>query len=849
MCSTNEKLDQIENLEQLKGANCELEAHVFERGNQFMMTGESTLNLDPSSTGTITIPLVRLDAKVHFRVVAGTIAGGNSYDVTFIPESWRLVNAPIFINIFPKVEQNLFTSSANNFFTTEWNAFDQIGGSYQGEFSFYALENRQSPRQEIPNNGTLAEQYALRAKQEKLPTGTPGNVENGEFIYAPQYGTFVEIKGVVSYDSGGGAVIYTDVTYLVHLGFANNDPNDFSLIRNSEYIYTVTINSVNSILLEVEQSGQEPQPSAEGTVVMANNVVQLDAYYSNIVLNFPLVAVDNHLKWSVSTPFSSIDEEDLALDYQWVLFRVNKTSSNNYTNNLRSYPGDSQKYSTTPTVVSYISDLNSNNDKLLDVDQLIVLLKESKTRKAAGQSTLFDNSNNIKVTAFVNEFYYERDPINPTNPKPTSYPNDFWKEFVNQPDRILNILSSSQISSDGKSMEAVALHSIRQAAIKSIYNQYSTENFSAWGTQQVQDHTKYQYDKKRSVSVVKGQITYLNNENGRESYLRMHQFFKNGDNWSSYINAPFGATTTTPAVQSYNLTNEYNYARWKCMQLNRDNNGDGKVDIGEVRWYLASIDQLRGIWMGEPALKPESRLHILPTWSESESWYASSTITDRSSTVLIAGYDIPTILWSAEGASDGLITGITGGADGTNVKYRCVRNLGMNDASYTGSGRDIKVAAPQPYATITGSTIDLSKMHPQAIRQNPQPYELSTHHERSATNKPWVKFEIASSTTLHNNTTKSWIEINTLLDNGTQICPLGWRAPTQRELTVMRHLQPGSGWTAANSFSRSSFSFNPLGGQRFGFSVEGKSNKAEKLYLINGTGQKGGVRCIREIYD
>ena len=316
--------------------------------------------------------------------------------------------------------------------------------------------------------------------------------------------------------------------------------------------------------------------------------------------------------------------------------------------------------------------------------------------------------------------------------------------------------------------------------------------------------------------------------------------------WGTFVNAPFKATATTPAVTAVNMQSDYNYAKWQCLRRNRDNNGDGTIDVGEVRWYLASIDQLRGIWVGEPSLNADARLYKYSDWSAANQlnqWYGSSTVPTRSGTNA-SSYDNSQVLWSSEGASDGPLNSITGGYAGTNVKYRCVRNLGLNDASSTGSGRTLAVTAPDLHVTYNSSNrvIDMSRMNSQAIRGYTQLTDLPAHHERSADNKPWWKFQIATSTT---GSTYTWPSANTAINNGTRICPVGWRAPNQRELVVMLTLVKASGWTQTNSFSRTSFSFNP--GTRYGFAVSASGNSATMLYMINSGTEQGGFRCVRDV--
>lgn len=63
------------------------------------------------------------------------------------------------------------------------------------------------------------------------------------------------------------------------------------------------------------------------------------------------------------------------------------------------------------------------------------------------------------------------------------------------------------------------------------------------------------------------------------------------------------------------------------MQRNRDLNGNGKIDPDEVRWYMAAIDQLSDLWIGENSFDAEARLFKGSTWEED--WYVSSTVPQR----------------------------------------------------------------------------------------------------------------------------------------------------------------------------------------------------------------------------
>ena len=64
--------------------------------------------------------------------------------------------------------------------------------------------------------------------------------------------------------------------------------------------------------------------------------------------------------------------------------------------------------------------------------------------------------------------------------------------------------------------------------------------------------------------------------------------FTTGVQWSKYMN--YEVDNDTPQLQS-----NYQYMRYACLTRNRDNDGDGKIDRNEVRWYLASINKLLGL--------------------------------------------------------------------------------------------------------------------------------------------------------------------------------------------------------------------------------------------------------------
>lgn len=202
------------------------------------------------------------------------------------------------------------------YFTTEEMPFEttERDDNYlytSGGFVFYMPENRKTPKQAISGEGlSAAEQYALREEREHKNTGDytdkPGQqFENGDFAYAPANATYVEMSGTLSYKDDKGNTVNADVTFTVHLGYADGNPNDYDTRRNTRYIYTVTLRGINDIRLEVESDGEENEqrPGYEGNVIFSQDgLYELDAHYDRelITINRSMVPT---MTWGVQTAF------------------------------------------------------------------------------------------------------------------------------------------------------------------------------------------------------------------------------------------------------------------------------------------------------------------------------------------------------------------------------------------------------------------------------------------------------------------------------------------------------------------------------------------------------------------
>ena len=812
---SHQALNQITHWEQLQTTTIQLRQQTTARGSSFVMTGvlenrkgeEQWLNsntLHEIESGAHTIRLKRIDAKVRFHIQ--TTPG-----VTFDPESWQIINLPSSTTLQPQ----LAPTGTKEFFQSQPAPFEDKGM----EFSYYQLDNHQHPQKLIDTNRENA--YQQREKQHKHPVTTntykPGqSVENGDFKYAPQQGTYVLLKGQLTYIDSSNRTIVADVSYRIHLGYSNKNPNDYAVIRNTAYLYKLVIQSAESILIEVN-TGIEKEPGTAGHITRGNEVITVDSHYSTRTITFHYDDI-NYLSWRVNTPFRTGTREELFNtphegDSDWVLFLVNGAEQDPYQGGYiyvdyyRTFPGEKHRLASNATVQEIAINARSTNQKLMTATQLVHLLGYYKLM---ADDLFFDNNKEFKVTAYIQEFYYDTDPV-------TGQKDDqLWKRFVNVPERTLTFYNHTQFSPDGESSVNQALVSIRQHAIQTHYNRSSTALQTAWGTESLVETGPLPFEVIPKHS--NGTRYYDSPSNGRKNTLELLKDAHQGGFWNTFIN-----------FHEHTLDPKYQAAKYACLLRNRDNNGDGKIDTEEIRWYLASINQLTDLWLGDPSLSRGAKLDQ-PNTQENQ-WYVSSTV-DKNK--LLSSFNNPMVLWSSEGSSTGYLSEAKKQPAFTNnVHYRCVRNLGipLNQPD----------KEPQDIVQIKGNTIDLSHLDQRSIRNYTQKRELPPHHERSADNRPWTSFEVLdSSIGLFN--LEGWSYLQEQMNRGVSICPKGYRSPNQRELALMQS-RLHTGWSNYAHFSRTYYSKENWRGYMV-------NRNGERLHLTNQPNsllERGNVRCVRDL--
>lgn len=897
----------------LKNFTAFLNQKIVTRNGYFPMSGKiSDITISDSNNATsgrtnITgkVMLTRIDAKVRFVFKTGNTPDAQGQTIkSFEPRQWKVVNVPRTgyilprpnedcVNVAPNTAKEDYSKYAAGFFDTEFVNFEDFPKSGTSGFSFYMMENRQTPKKALAG-------YQDRSRAQKLASGlnekctVTYSLDGQEisrdmrmFEYANDFSTYVVVTGYVEMElvnDKAGKVLGGDVQYIIHLGDWGKNIADFNTERNTSYTYTVTVNSVNNIRVEVETSKgavsdvKENQPGASGQISIAKEEIALcDCHYVSKTISFHLtnffnnsdISKDNcivdELTWAVKTPFGEGEprteggvDVTSGLDYKWVHFRLNKqdAAGKYYTDKRRKYTPRTMK-----TKIEWQENMEDDgtpglagfhNDGIMDVAQLCAFIKNEVHKYLDNPaSSAFDNLEStdlslpkISLTVFVDEYYYEEDPIT------FEKKSDLWKKFVNAEDRKLHILCNSEKSKDLESSSTGSVVTIQQRSIQCIYNTDPSYTVlqTAWGVEN-QDEYDGRWDKYWRVTSGgnRGNDKRLNGlynscKEWELSPAGTSNAFTTGVQWSKYMD--YEVENDTPQLQS-----DYQYMRYACMTRNRDNNGDGKIDRNEVRWYLASINQLLGLYVGGTILNSNTRLYNkIPEDRQSDErikWQQHVV----SSTAFNSESNNPTMLWAEEGTSTShFYHNWAPDIQGTGI--RCVRNLGYidgkNDESYSIDKEfdDYITAEKQGDGSYIFTCTHLNE---KALRYYTSK-ELILSDERSLENSLYKKFQ--SYPTSNTFTAQSFTVFNEKVDEeiaagrGNPYCPEGYRTPSQIEAAIMRYYIDN--WGNNNTFTRTYWSFGPLGSNskfvddKYGFSVQGTNITVNKKDL-------GEVRCVRDI--
>lgn len=722
--------------------------------------------------------------------------------------------------------------------------------------------------------------------------------------------------------------------------------NNYDVCRNTHYTYNVTITGVESMRVEVQEDRKETRPGVEGDVIKAGGeVVDLDSHYGRAKFSLTRGDIQAGLSWAISTPFqrglkvfdrSNYTEDklengtvvsdarslspdqvenlqtDITLnDYRWVQFAINQEcvlketgkpvptsafakypgyeaySSTNLNNKAPAFGGKGYHYDGSTAIYS-------QDVVLYDVNQLLnhLFIEANKSDSqlfldADGNVSQADDAE-VTITAYIDEYVYKYNPNDVYYKIPdeevTSDELLLWKKVVNGENRMLHIcVEGAQYSPDGNTSWAESVITFSQRPIYTFYDPDSDVS-TAWGTEFKNESEDAEDGTDKNLpatsSALNG-ITWNKDNNtfddGRKNTLEVLRQLTNLK-WTDvlYLNdGDYGR-----------LKDKYKSVWFACLGRNRDLNGDNIVQLDEIRWYLASVDQLTDIFIAEAAV-PNAKLYSQNATSASvplehviSSTYHTITTTgewgNRSTTMK------PWIIWAEEGASRGVYDDSGDDADYPHT-YRCLRNLGLslktidskvNDYVKSSEESTRTVTIGRETVTYTERTIDLSRLEPNTLRAALTGGILPQNKERDDNDRPYRKFAVLVSTNgddglyPQNSSGQAW-SWNSLYagETITNPCPEGYRAPNLRELMLMYTTYPTlfeEEFYTTNNYKyslylcKTGFSFNGWGGYqdtnnnptRPGFIyIYDINNKSGNLKLLDSgeANQKGKVRCVRDV--
>lgn len=877
------ELDAIGTLEDFKKLTVPALKSVT-RGNYMLMSGMSVEDISGAEGASTTLKLTlnRIDAKVYVELVSSP-ADKTWKNFSFKPRTWRVLRVPKQSRLvsFEHETHGGPWDEIGSEGPSEWDAEPLEGDTEKGyfdtreyefanfnpyeedntlmyrggNFSFYMPENREVAIASVTD-------YAERERRN----------EDRSFKNANPNSTYLEITGFISYTytttNNDGAsetkVVNADVTFYVHLGSTSvsegvtGNVNDYDTRQNGSYRYKITVAGVESIKVEVEnQEGidDKTRPGYEGHIVESSELVVVDAHYETRLISLNVADIDENLTWGVYTRFSDggiysgtgAPGEGLK-DYKWIKFAINKHFGVSDNSRFK-YPGDPSYDDDPDLTMAKIEE----TPHLLDIHQLVKYLKEKEANITISE---LETDGKIYITAFVDEYLYTSDPEGKIT---SETPQLFWKKCVDTDDRQMHILKPAGeniYSHDKHSSDIPSIITFTQKSIRTIYNKNADDEVlkTAWGMETTSDWSE---DVSASARLQPGTVSAgSSTRDGRANCLK---WMENND-WDDFVD-----------FDNNDLLDDYKNAAYACLMRNRDEDGNGIIDKKEVKWYLAAIDQLTDIFIGQNALNSASRLYPqAPEDREDKTyWHYTSSSADGSN---------PWVLWAEEGASRGSFDD-SRGKNGDYYSYRCIRNLGVDDESdyVIEDIQDIIfIDEDEPKDASDNYTLNLSRMNPKSLRNYTSSPIPAGEDENSVWSLPYEMFEVSAETRPEPDLDWDWkVEdwnIKYFVDfknarnwsfyqNNEEDCPDGYRAPNLRELLIMSTRLPKESWPAyvveegfghprveskAMYISKTAFSMcgvSPYTDSREGFIYDAES---DKIFLQNNKNEIGYLRCIKD---
>lgn len=732
------------------------------------------------------LKLFKVFSKNKLTIETGNDAAGNA--ISFDPDYMEIHNVPKTVALLPDG-----TTDASDFETFERVVLDE---KY---LNFYLPENLQSK-----NKKNTISVWNDREKNTYSDAGK-------SFVNAPDNATYLVVHG--RYRAGDHV---GNVAYTIHLGDfgISGRIDNFDVCRNYSYEYTLKINGVNNFIAEAKKEGNgtsaKDDPGSEGIVIKttAAGMLHADCHYEARVMKFNKDEVKGHIdnnfgyilkihtifgeseclivtgdgvyeatqyyldksSGKVPKPLTTFNTDGTLADPSRLLVGGAGEADFNWVHFVKNTGADpSSPPSNSPGCLITSNHTKQNvcaypgTDKTMSVFQFLKKLYVAASTDNANDG-FFDSDGNVYVTCFIDENYYaDRE----------------WTKYANQTDsRRLYIANDFQLSKDGKSSYAEAKYVIEQ---NSIWTFYRLDNsLKPYGVETISEEEEIE-----NFSVnYSGYSSYQDNWNG---YTVASKYYKDNS-----LYTPGNAIKVRSAGPSDPAKQDlYTDAYRACMSRNRDENGNGNIDADEVKWYLATVDQYKGLWIGESVLPTDAKLFqpVESNWVKLNEKYVTSS-NDGLKLWHFFTASTQAVFWPEEGASTS-----PWGADWSKAsKVRCVRTLESN----SDGRKDPDVFYDAPVKNADGSydiTLRVNKGAGRDFQSGPVPCTLE--RGEATQNKVSRKFRVDSGnlagTFNRAQITSSATSPDVLVKEDADVCwnnkngsaDKPWRVPNQKELLVM----------------------------------------------------------------
>lgn len=806
----------------------------------------------------------------------------------------------------------------------EWKATDKTNTGVYKSLSANSTPSKPGADGVGVNTKNFASYVTLRMKITywvRQNAGAPGTETDADIV-SP------ETEGATRREG------YAD--YTVHLGYieGTNKAEDFNCRRNTKYTYNVTVNSVNSIILEASKD-DEKQPGAEGNISDINNngYIELDAHYA--VFNIQLSNKErSSLNWMIEAPYDGQVQSLYSGDF--------RKSGESYANaEMQATLAENQFYSwikfkpTRAKKELRVYHDGGNSNPIWTLEQLADPANYPGVNSNGVAVTDANSTELLWYTVFIDEYVYHKDLTGKSTDAADGTEGGWWAYVNQEPRKIWLACNNPQTSSDKESFYVDSKYLFSQSSLLTYYSSVNkTPNNTALAMERTNEtfglnlewsQNAYNYSLRNvdngrinvwyyltySTSTGNnGQTTVTDNTtsattsaNGRgwydiimdskevkingTPYKVVDQFSRNAINTSqlveteapkSYVYMPkaladgdvYGKKSTYspfPNGSSYEVITG-------CMSRNRDENGDGKIDVSELKWYVPTTGKYARIILGRAVIPQTQRLMNFDITPAYGFWGSTSsdTSSDYNTRFHFASSD-RMVVWAEEGTStsewhqDWWEYGAW--------EIRCVRNLGANM-------KKVLKTDPVTQAYEYKDNLFTLTYYEDGCKRASSATFLPPHDVQSATNQPAYQFEVASSICTNSNTElpKNYNDIsldakgvlsgysevnwyNACMNNvicgnysqtGSNKNRGVWRVPNQKELVMMRREKLLDYTIDNNATSDNSHMFISSTQEHFDKSDPEADGYQRRFFMffknrgtINPNGGNKYVRCVRDV--